>query len=269
MAAATSNINTLAERFGDVVEYGVAASTLIYAGTLVARNAAGYLVPASADAALTVLGRAEEKADNSSGANGAIKCKVKRGIFRCNNSSGADAIAVTDAGKRCYVVDDNTVALTNGDGARPLAGVIFDVEGGKVDVDMRPGRSDGGAGVLRMSVQVEHSDLTAAATSETINIGDALPANAFIVGRWVEVTTAMSGGSASSVTVDVGTSANTDSIIDGADVFTGAVSGSGTAGVSPVGFYSAAQLQATFTSDVNVAALTAGDITIHIAYAVL
>ena len=39
-----------------------------------------------------------------------------------------DAIALTEVGKPCYVVDDQTVAKTNNAGARPVAGTVFDVD---------------------------------------------------------------------------------------------------------------------------------------------
>jgi len=44
------------------------------------------------------------------------------------NSAAADAIAADDVGKDCYIVDDNTVALTDGTGTRSRAGKIYEVD---------------------------------------------------------------------------------------------------------------------------------------------
>jgi hypothetical protein len=43
------------------------------------------------------------------------------------NSASTDAIATDDRGKTCYVVDDDTVALTDGGSTRSAAGTVFDV----------------------------------------------------------------------------------------------------------------------------------------------
>jgi hypothetical protein len=106
----------------------VAAATLIYVGALVALNAAGNAVPADADATLTVRGVAQFRADNSAGAAGDINVESSRGTWALKNSAGADEIARDDIGANCYVVDDETVALTDAAGTRPLAGVIRDVD---------------------------------------------------------------------------------------------------------------------------------------------
>lgn len=42
--------------------------------------------------------------------------------------AGVDTITADDKGKICYLVDDQTVALTNGGGTRSPAGVIYDVQ---------------------------------------------------------------------------------------------------------------------------------------------
>jgi hypothetical protein len=54
-----------------------------------------------------------------------------------NNSSDADAISTANIGADCYIVDDQTVALTNGTNTRSVAGKIFDVDSAGVWVDMR------------------------------------------------------------------------------------------------------------------------------------
>jgi hypothetical protein len=107
-----------------LINLPVAATTTIYAGTLVASDASGNAVPASASTALKLWGRAEAQVVNS-GAAGAKTINVKPGVFPFNNSTGVDAIAAANVGSYCYVVDDNVVALTDGAGLRPIAGIIF------------------------------------------------------------------------------------------------------------------------------------------------
>lgn len=109
-----------------VVSMPVAASTTIYAGTMVAKDASGNAVPASSSAALILVGKAEAQVDNSAGAAGAKRVEVRSGVFAFNNSgAGADLIAAANAFAYCYAVDDNVVALTDGGGTRPIAGVIY------------------------------------------------------------------------------------------------------------------------------------------------
>ena len=62
------------------------------------------------------------------GANGAISVQVKRGTFKYGNSSAGDLIAQADVGADCYIVDDQTVAKTNGSSTRSVAGKIIAVD---------------------------------------------------------------------------------------------------------------------------------------------
>lgn len=104
----------------------VAASACLYAGGMVALNAIGYAVPASASAALTVLGVADGYADNRAGADGDLRVSVKVcGAFHLANDGSIDR---THIGKAAYAVDDQTVAATDGTGTRPAAGTIRDVD---------------------------------------------------------------------------------------------------------------------------------------------
>ena len=127
MTALTKGRNTPA-RSGDISEIDVAADTKIYQGSLVAVNASDYAVPGSTATTLIGLGRAEEEADNSGGAAGDIKVRVGRSIYRFANSADTDEITAADIGSDCYIVDDQTVALTDGTGTRSRAGKIHDVD---------------------------------------------------------------------------------------------------------------------------------------------
>lgn len=140
MTAATKSlkITTRGALRLELLTVAVAAATTIYKGTLVARNASGYAVPASEDTSLVVVGVARGEADNADGAAAAINVDVLVGCFLLNNSAGGDAISSDDIGRVCYVADDNTVALTSDSGARPIAGIIGDVDSGGVWVVAGP-----------------------------------------------------------------------------------------------------------------------------------
>lgn len=132
MTAATDN--RLTDEKGDspiarsLPPLPVAASTTIRHGVMVAVNLSGYLVEASADPTLRVLGRAEEYVDNSAGAAGAKTCKVKRGVFGWTNSSSTSAVTDAHIGRICYAVDNQTVSIRNPLGAYPVAGRVYDVD---------------------------------------------------------------------------------------------------------------------------------------------
>lgn len=53
---------------------------------------------------------------------------VERGHFLMKNSASSDAITAADYGNDCYIVDDQTVAKTDGSSARSVAGKIRGVE---------------------------------------------------------------------------------------------------------------------------------------------
>lgn len=91
---------------GTVFTHPAAASTVIYVGALVAVNANGYAVPAADDATQRFLGKADRRADNSSGANGAIFAEGHReGVFEFDGPGFTPA----DTGVDLYVIDDHTV----------------------------------------------------------------------------------------------------------------------------------------------------------------
>ena len=129
MAALTTDRNT-PERSGGFhsLVRTLAPSTTVFAGCMAAQNAAGLAVPASASTTLTVLGRAAHRASSVAGSGDLDFVRIDRGVFRFANSAGGDAIGIADYGKPCYAVDDQTVAKTDGSGARPQAGIIRDVD---------------------------------------------------------------------------------------------------------------------------------------------
>lgn len=113
----------------------VAAGALIYAGALVAANATGFATPGATAATLTYLGRADERVDNTGGADGAKRVMVRRKkSFKWANS-GADPVTQASLGKLCYIVDDQTVAKTDGAGARSAAGKVIGLDADGVWVE--------------------------------------------------------------------------------------------------------------------------------------
>lgn len=126
MAALTAERDTI-QRSGAVFNRGVAANAVIYAGALVALNAAGFLVPGSASTTLKADGRATQTVRGTA-VNGEVTCDVERGVFRYANSAAGDAITRADIGTDCFIVDDDQVAKTNGGATRSIAGRIEDVD---------------------------------------------------------------------------------------------------------------------------------------------
>lgn len=126
--------------------------------------------------------------------------------------------------------------------------------------------------LLKISTVITHATLDAAATTQEIAL-TGCPTNVFPVAAYVEITTAMSGGTVSAVTVSVGDTAAATEVMAAVSVFTGA-SGKvqGTPGANSGLFKIEAAYApiAKFTSTTaNLADLTAGSITVHLLYAPL
>lgn len=113
---------------GELIAVPVAAAVKIYGGALVAANAAGFATPGATATTLTYLGRAESNVDNTAGANGAKTVSVRRRLAFKFKNSGADPVTQAELGKVCYIVDDETVAKTNGTATRSAAGIVVGVE---------------------------------------------------------------------------------------------------------------------------------------------
>jgi hypothetical protein len=107
--------------------YPVEANTNIYLGGMVALNAAGNAVPASATTtvanALRVVGRADyvkngipgQNAINNPGAAGAISITARKGVFLYATDG---SVGAAQLGLNCFALDDNTVtALDRASGA--------------------------------------------------------------------------------------------------------------------------------------------------------
>lgn len=109
MTAAAANRNAPYTVDGPYEDALVKASDIIYALTLVGFNAAGYLEPYSTSTSVKFAGVAMEYVDNSTGANGAKRCKVAKGGKFTFVKSGT--ITIANVGDELQGVDDQTAAL--------------------------------------------------------------------------------------------------------------------------------------------------------------
>jgi hypothetical protein len=118
----------------DIGEGPLAASVTVYKGAILVRNSAGYLKPGTTATGEIAVGVACEDIVNS-GAAGAKRTTFERGVFPMANSSAGDLIAdPTECDKTVYIVDDQTVAKTDGTGTRSAAGKVERIESGMVFV---------------------------------------------------------------------------------------------------------------------------------------
>jgi hypothetical protein len=139
----------------------IAASTIIYAGAIVALNSSGYAVPYSTTGScIQILGRAAHQVNNSTagwnylgGSAGAGQVEIDVGCFALNIYTDS-TITFANNGAPLYAVDDNNVSLFDGGGTRLFAGyVVYDpsVTSGKVFVQLgfgspyAPANSTGGS----------------------------------------------------------------------------------------------------------------------------
>ena len=111
------------------------------------------------------------------------------------------------------------------------------------------------------------ADLTAAAGHQSFDFAAALPADAVVVGAYVDVTEAFTDGAAGTFTVDLGVSGGTtDALVNGGDITT-AIAKIGTpAGGAPRGWYGGTTFAVDVIGTVNVDTATAGALTAKIAY---
>lgn len=112
-----------AYQLGDIEDYEVAATAKIYEGAAVGENGSGYSRPLAAGDAFQ--GFAEDEADNTLGANGALRVRVR--------TVGKISLAVTGVAQvsndlaPVYASDDGTFTLVST--SNSLIGWVSRVEG--------------------------------------------------------------------------------------------------------------------------------------------
>ena len=134
MVALTTERNTRL-RIGDCRVEQMAATVKIWSGSLIMRNAAGFLTKGATATGCVGVGRAEKTVDNT-GAAGAASVEYRLGTFLFANSAAGDLITIADIGKVCFIVDDQTVAKTDATATRSRAGIVDAVEATGVWVRM-------------------------------------------------------------------------------------------------------------------------------------
>lgn len=127
MAPLTKDRNT-PQSLGDRRSAGVAATAILFAGSMICRNAAGFTVSGATATGLVGIGVAQARADNSAGADGDETVLYEAGIWQFANSAGGDEITDAEVGDLCFVVDDQTVAKTSATSTRSPAGIIDHVD---------------------------------------------------------------------------------------------------------------------------------------------
>lgn len=121
---------------GVLTQYKLAAVKL-YKGTLVSLNTSGYAKKGADVASEIFVGVAFETVDNSGGAAGDKSIRVwQEGTFEFLTSETA---AITDIGKKVYIVDNQTVAFVGTTTNDVLVGKITEfVSASKVRVAITP-----------------------------------------------------------------------------------------------------------------------------------
>ena len=130
----TQDLNTHSQE-GNLVVLAMAAGSDIYGGALVAVNAAGFATQGVTATGLTYVGRAEEAVDNSAGTDADTTVSVlRKKAFKWKNEA-TDLIGQSSLFKTCYIVDDETVAATDGAGTRSAAGTVIAIDSDGVWVE--------------------------------------------------------------------------------------------------------------------------------------
>jgi len=125
MTALTRDRHTPLKK-AEAIAVPVGAGAVIHAGALVVANASGFAVPGSTATGLTYIGRAEASVDNTDGANGAAAVQVRRlAAFKWANDG---SIVQANLMQTAYIVDDQTLAATDGTGTRSAAGKIVGID---------------------------------------------------------------------------------------------------------------------------------------------
>jgi hypothetical protein len=179
----------------------VKGSTKIYAGSLVVLNA-GYAAPATAALGLVAVGKALTTADNSTGADGDQSIEIQVGVFRFENSSAGDAIAQANVGSYCFLVDDQTVALTSNAGARSMAGQVVQIDASGVWVLVGLSNVELlNVAALKQAQYIKVAADGAAATATTETAFNRVSRTGTIVGAWFAPLAALTGDATNNATL--------------------------------------------------------------------
>lgn len=136
MTAVSAERNTI-RRDGVEYSYAVGAAKKILAGTLVVLDdTTGYAEMATTATGKKCVGVAQATVDNTNGSAGDVSVPARRGVFRFENSATTDEITAADINAACYLVDNQTVAKTDGSASRSVAGIVRDVDASGVWIEI-------------------------------------------------------------------------------------------------------------------------------------
>ncbi len=134
---AATSIPRATPKYGDEggkYEFGLKANEIIYAGTLVCLDASGRAVAGAVATGLVPVGRACSTVDATGASDNVKRIEVEGGIFGWLNATAGDAIGTTELGETVYVLDNQTVAKTDGGATRSAAGKVVRIEDGLIYV---------------------------------------------------------------------------------------------------------------------------------------
>lgn len=123
MTALSADTNITTKIRPDLLPYPVADNVIIYKGSLVTINAAGYAIPAADTAATVFAGIADGHVDNTTVGHtaGGKTVLVQADRVALLTATG---LAQTSVGLGAYVLDSGTVALTGGVTNHVLVGYV-------------------------------------------------------------------------------------------------------------------------------------------------
>ncbi len=114
MAATTVAIDIRSLSKPDYLPVGVAASTKIPAGALVALNGSGYAINAADASGAKVIGVAPETVDNSAGSAGDLTISPLTGAFSGFLNDATNPCTIAHVNKTVWVLDNQTISSDDG-----------------------------------------------------------------------------------------------------------------------------------------------------------
>ena len=164
---------------GNLLVIGVAAAAVCLQGGLAIVDD-GYARPARAGqggndlakigdvATMRAVGMFLKSVTGGAG-NGDETVEVEFGTYLLGNSGGVDAITVAHLGRTCFVVDDETVALTSAGGTRPVAGFVREVGSDGVWVEISPAASAAAPTSVFLPWAINEVDTLAGTSAELVS----------------------------------------------------------------------------------------------------
>jgi hypothetical protein len=120
------------ERDARTFDFARAASVTCFPGRIGCLNASGLATPGAVATTLKAVGRVVREYTTDAGV---ARVEMERGCFKYANSASTDEITNADYGSQVFIVNDTTVAKTNGSSSRSVAGICRGVDADGVWVE--------------------------------------------------------------------------------------------------------------------------------------